>query len=59
MNALSVRGCPQYINKNSLWGGDLNIEVDLNLQENIQGSDGNVVKLSIIRRIVDLKMLIK
>ena len=50
--ALFVRGYKKYINKISIYRGDLN------LKENIYGDDGNMVKTMFIRRIVELKILI-
>jgi hypothetical protein len=46
----------QYIEmKTSLHGAYLNLEVDLNPQDDLQGNVGNAIKLGIIGNIVDKK----
>ena len=40
-------------------GENLNLEVDINLWDNLKRNVGYVVKLAIIRKIDDLRMLVK
>jgi hypothetical protein len=45
---LSIRGHPQYRNKNKFSWGDLNLKVDRNPQKHLRGNVVNLVKLGII-----------